>query len=92
MFVENLPLTAERASVLLAFNELAKVHPCDRKQDCSLVTQGEEWGGAGVENDANVNQAGVDERVLPLRRFLLYYRGPSRIDIWVIYADFWTGE
>ena len=52
-FVENPSLTAERASVLLAFKELAKVHPCDRNQDCSFVTQGEEYAGGSRRKDSS---------------------------------------
>ena len=43
-FVENPSLTTERATVL-AFKQLAKVHPCDHNQNCSLIAQGEEYVG-----------------------------------------------
>ena len=41
-FVSNPLLTTERAAVL-ACRQLAKVHPCDFNQNCTLVTQGEEY-------------------------------------------------
>jgi len=47
-FVEDPSLTTERASVL-AFKQLVKVHPCDHDQNCSLVTQGEEYAGELVQ-------------------------------------------
>lgn len=47
-FVENPSLTTEGASVL-ALKQLAKVHPCDHNQNCSLVTQGEEYAGELVK-------------------------------------------